>query len=482
MKGYYYFLLLFLLFLPLFSITLHAYSIQPISLTTFHGKLFAATRCAIYELCNGSWVKLLQINNVEQIEGGREGIYINNGSSIYYYNFSSLIPVNVTNAFKMFYDNYTGELYVTGNSHLYIINCSEVVSSYYIPLSFCYVTFNCKEAIVDSQCGYFIFFYNGSEHLTISCQDAFAGMIFADGKFITGSFDPRGLFIYNNLSVLYINKIWDIYLRQLPQYNITLVDTEVTPNCMIYFKGMLYISSCQGIQVMNLENYQTVYYNPCPAYSMVVYNCSVLVATKSGIISLDLTPLPLYTLTINKVGGLYGKVIINGTEYTFCKYLSLRLEEGVYNLTFLNCSIYKPCVRSEIVKLYCNKTVTIKYVGIPEELSIVLKGLSNGSKYTIIVNNQTYHEDTNVVNFTLPAGNYCIKINVNGVTRTFIVNLILDERLVVNVPSTFSLTTTSITSFSSTHPTNSLSAPCYIGIALVIVAIAFIIIVILRRR
>ena len=486
MKAKYFFLFFVFLFLSFTAVPSHMSSPSvAVSLTTFGGKLFMASSSAVYEFCHGQWIKILQMNNIKQVEGGKDGIYVNNGTLYYFYNLTRLLPLNITNPFKLFYDNYTGELYVTSNSHLYIINCSRVIASYYIPLSFCYVTFNCKEAIVDSQCGYFIFFYNGSEHLTISCQDAFAGMLFADGKFITGSFDPRGLFIYNNLSVLYLNKIWDIYLRQLPEYNITLVCTKVTPDCLIYFKGMLYISSLQGIQVINLENYQSVYYNPCPAYSMIIYNCSVLVATKSGIIALNISPLPIYTLTIKKVGGLYGKVLINGTEYTFYNCLKLRLEEGIYNLTFLNCSIYKPCINNEVINLNCNKTLTVKYIGIPEELSVILEGLNNGSRYSITINNQTYLEDSNMVKFTLPAGQYCVKIDINGVTKTFIINLIQDEEIVINA-SSFYLTTNNSTITATSHigsnRNNSLSLACYIAIALVVVALIFIIIVIRRRH
>jgi hypothetical protein len=138
-----------------------------------------------------------------------------------------------------------------------------------------------------------------------------------------------------------------------------------------------------------------------------------------------------------------------------------------------------------VINLNCDKTLTIKYIGIPEELSVILEGLNNGSRYSITINNQTYLEDSNMVKFTLPAGQYCVKIDINGVTKTFIINLIQDEEIVINA-SSFYLTTNNSTITATSHigsnSNNSLSLACYIAIALVVVALIFIIIVIRRRQ
>jgi len=473
-----FFLIIFLIaLLPSFFSISNAY---PSSLTVYHGKLIVAYPGlnSIYYY-NGNLEPFLKIYDPLYISSNNYTLYIVSGNNLYYYN-GSLSLVNISKPFMIFYDNYTNLTYVTTyNCYVYELDGTTVLNKTFIYESFGYMTFTRYAAIIDSQTGYIFLYYNGTTHTAINCQDALSGMIFAGKYFISGSFSPIGIFIFHNFSVLNLKLINDVYWYQLSNYNISFIYTSVIPDYLAYLNGVLYIASSQGLEAIDLNNYQVFCSTSIPVYSMIVYNNSVYVATPQGILRYDLQLPKIYSLRIEATNLIYkGQewgFIINGTKYLLTNSsIDLLLDDGIYNISVLNSWIEKPNISNIILTLDSNYTINIGYTRPIFYVNVNIVGI-NGS-VNLRINNETVKYNETNIKLKLPAGTYTISVQTNNYS-VFPKDVIID--LYQNTSISFTAHSIQITSIVSKNrtSTNNIMNIFNIGVfALVAIIIIFIII------
>ncbi|TRM73664.1 hypothetical protein DJ524_03260 [Sulfolobus sp. D5] len=415
--------------------------LYPYSLTVYHGKILVSypAENTIYYYINDNLVPFLHIYDPLQILSNNFSIYIVSNGSLYYYN-GSLYRLNITEPFMLFYDNYTNITYVTTyNDYVYELNGSTIVGKWYIIGSFGYMTFTNNSAIVDSELGYVFLYYNGSTHTTINCQDALSAMAFAGKYFISGTFDPIGIFVFHNLSVLKLDKIDDVYFNEIYDYNITFIPTNVVPEYIAYLNGVLYVASYQGLDAIDLINSQVFYHTNTPVYSMIVYNGSIYAATPNGILRYQLTLPRLYELRVQAEDLIYeGQqwgVIINGTKLESTNStMNLLLAEGVYNITILSSWIEKPNVTNIILNLDSNYTLYVDYVRPYYYVHVYV----NDTKGPVVlrVNNETMTYNYTNITLVLPAGVYNVSLSSPGYSvfpKSIIVELFSNVSLSFNL-------------------------------------------------
>ncbi|WP_149564565.1 hypothetical protein [Sulfuracidifex tepidarius] len=453
----------------------------PVSLSVMNGNLLVASNNEVYQYQGGNLTPFLHVNNIQEIASSAQGVYVENSSGLYYYQQGVLTPLHVM-AGKLFFDNFTGSLYATCGYDVYVFQGSKMVQNFSVYESFGYVTFNSKEAIVDSQNGFAIYYYNGSFHCTIDYQDALCAMTFYGNKFVAGSFDPIGVFVFNNINVLYDKVIPVIYLDQLSEYNMSLVCTNVLPQYMLVHNGLIYTGSSRGIAVINTNDSQVVYYSPSPAYSMVEYHGKVYVATNGGIMVLNVKPLPIFYVTLVREGGPQSVFFtVNGSMKEMSFSCTIPLEEGVYNFTFFNDTDYHAENSTMIVRVDYNTTFTVNYVGVPEVLYI---NLPQGVKGDVYVNGTEYQADgpTKII---LPYGVYDLKVEAGGEAFKYTVFL-TDYTVItpnVHITSSVNVNTSSTSGVPSTQTVSSVtSSNSFTFIAIVAVFVVALVMILLIYR
>ncbi|AWR98142.1 hypothetical protein DFR86_11745 [Acidianus sulfidivorans JP7] len=456
-------------------------SSYPSSLAIYHGKLIVAfpeENCIDYY--NGSFVPFLKVYDPEEISSNNYTIYIISNNTLLYYSKGEFVKLNVSEPFMLFYDNYTNLTYVTTyNCFVYELNGSQVLKKYFIYESFGYMTFNNVSAIVDSQAGYIFLYYNGSVHVTVNYQDALSGMAFFDGKFISGSFDPVGIFVFNNLSVLKLNVIAVVYLYQIRNYNISFIYTTTVPDFIESLNGVLYVASSQGLNAISLSNGEVFYQNNIPVYSMIKYDNEIYTATPDGLIIYNLTLPKIYYLKVEAEGINQWSFLLNGTKYALQNNsIVLPLTEGIYNLTFLSSSLEKPNISSIVFNLSSNKTLVIDYL----KLNFTLNIYSPIKNYEIVINNKTIMVKQNNISLILPEGEYSLKIiaeNYNITPSNLIVLLYHNTSIKLSaIPITATSSQTLTSGVNNSSIKNSSNSLFNILVALIIVIIVVFIVLI----
>jgi len=428
--------IIFAFFVIVAFASVESVSYNPISLpipqgsntfTFANGEMYLGTVNGIFSLENDSYILTgYDIKCLAFLDGF---YFITTNGSLYFYN-GTVTQIDVPLPQRLFVDNYTSELYVTANyQYVYVIKGTHIVKSYYIYESFGFLTFTNSYAIVDSEAGYTFLYYNGSNRTVIYYQDALTAMTFANNTFISGSFSPNGLWVFNNLSVLDLSVIPVNYFSQLPYYNIDYVPLPFTPYWIYYNNGLVYVAGETGYEVLDsLNGYQVIYSNFTPVLDAAGYNGAFYVLTKYGLVKVELLPPPVYILTLKELGlPSYGTftVEINGQDYTSTNgSITLKLAGDVlYNITFMNYLGFKPNITSIELNLTGNTDLDVRYISELVQVKIVLEGVKNGTHWILYVNGTPYSESSPIVNLYLSnSTTYFINVSVPNY-KVFPVNL-----------------------------------------------------------
>ncbi|MFP3201713.1 MAG: hypothetical protein RXR43_05545 [Sulfolobus sp.] len=457
--------------------------------TFANGKIYLGTVNGIFSLENNSYILTgYDIKCLAFLDGF---YFITFNGSLYFYN-GTIMQINIPLPQRLFVDNYTGELYVVANyQYVYVIKGTQVVKSYFIYESFGFLTFTNSYAIVDSQEGYTFLYYNGSNRTVCYYLDALTAMTFANNTFISGSFSPNGLWVFNNLSVLDLSVIPVNYFSQLPYYNIDYVPLPFTPYWIYYSNGLVYVAGEEGYEVLDsLNGYQVIYSNFTPVLQAIGYNGTFYLLTKYGLVEVKLQPPPIYVLTLKEIGlpsyGIF-TVEINGQEYTSTNgSITLKLAGDVlYNITFKDYMGFRPNVTSIELNLTSNTNLSVRYTSELVKVTVDLVGVKNGTHWVLYVDGTPYNESSPIAYLYLSnSTTYFINVSVPNY-KVFPVNLeyqvngnstLVFTATPILVENTSTATSSTSTAFSFTNP----SYEFYILLAIFSVIVIFFFIYIIR--
>lgn len=271
------------------------------------------------------------------------------------------------------------------------------------------------------------------------------------------------------------------YLDQLPEYNMSLICTNVVPDFMLIHNGLVYTGSTEGVAIVNLENGEEVFHSLDPAYSMVKYNGEVYVATNGGILVLNVSPLPIYKLCITRDGGPpQVDYMLNGSVREMGYSESFLLEPGVYNFTFFNTSGYTVEENPLLVTLDGNENVTVRYVGVPETLTVQVNGVVMSGHVDV---NGTTYPLKEVTNITIPYGVYNVTVVLNGVTHHYLVYLVQHTTIQIKSNVTTSLPESNVSTSSPAGAETKVSSAgsLLIPVALIVMIGVLVLFVLLAR-
>lgn len=390
------------------------------ALAVVDGNVYLGTPEGIYSLSNSSYI--LRGYDVVSLAYLNGFYFITSNGSLYFYNGTTPLRIDVPYPQRVFIDDYTGDVYVvSGYQYVYVVHGTQVLRSYYVYESFGFLTFTKDYAVIDSRAGFTFLYYNGTNRTVVYYQDALTGMTFGNSTFVVGSFSPNGLWVFTNLSVLRLPVIPVTYFSQLRYYNIVYVPLPFTPYWVYCWDGLIYAVGHEGYAVVYPKtNYQVIFLNRTDVLDSALHNGTLYLLTPYGIIKEKFYPPPVHVLTIKEVGLPNGSpftVVINGTEYTtFNGTISLRLAGDVkYNITFMDYLSYMPNVTSMQVTLTRNSTIEVSYSTPDVPVKIVVEGISNQTDWTLYVNGKGYSEVGSPVVIRLPnSTSFVINASIPG--------------------------------------------------------------------
>ena len=385
-----------------------------------NGNVYLGTPEGIYSLSNSSYI--LRGYDVVSLAYLNGFYFITSNGSLYFYNGTSPLRINVPYPQRIFVDVYTGDVYVVSDyQYVYVVRGTQVLKSYYVYESFGFLTFTKDYAVVDSQAGFTFLYYNGTNRTVIYYQDALTGMTFGNSTFVVGSFSPDGLWVFTNLSVLRLPVIPVTYFSQLRYYNIVYVPLPFTPYWVYCWDGLIYAVGHEGYAVIYPKNdYQVIFLNRTEVLDSTLYNGTLYLLTPYGIVKEKFYPPPIYVLTIKEVGLPNGSpfvVVINGTKYTtFNGTISLSLAgDAKYNITFLDYLSFRPNVTSMSITLTGNSTIEVGYSTPDVPVKIIVEGINNQTSWTLYVNGKEYSEVGSPVIIYLPnSTSFIINASIPG--------------------------------------------------------------------